>query len=152
RYGYRTMRAGAVTAFCAAIVMLTYMACESSNPAPPPGAGQGEVIKVPGGRGAAAGGPQIGGAGAPEGANPNGFELSIAKPTGAANTAIMSEVRVVPAPGYHVNLDFPTSLTLDAAAGDMQLTRTSWKQTDVDTLTEKELKIKVGATIAKPGT
>lgn len=66
----------------------------------------------------------------------NRFEVSVERPkTAAAGKPTKARIRMTPKAPWHVNLDYPTSLTLEATAG-IQLAKPKLKKADATRLDE----------------
>jgi hypothetical protein len=133
-----------------------------STDKPAASGGDKEMVKVPGGteRGAVTGGDK--------GAAPNDVSacitnddpkkhiqpeegtLAIGKAEGKSGAEATAQISVTPASGYHVSVDFPTELKLEAPAG-VKLAKTAFSKTEIDKLTEQGLQVAVKATADKAG-
>jgi hypothetical protein len=130
-------------------------------PAKDPG---GEKVAVPGGgsgapKGGAPGTATVGGSAPVDDPKlhikPEEGSLDIGKAEGKAGAEATAKIEVKPATGYHVSVDFPTSLKLDAPDGvklaKAEFTAGHGQAGDADKLTEQGLEMSVKATADKPG-
>lgn len=88
-----------------------------------------------------------------EGAPPGGderYELQIDAPEAKAGESSTVVVRVVPKEPWHVNLDYPTSLYVDAPEG-VELDKPQLEKSDASALDENKAQFDVAFTAAKPG-
>jgi hypothetical protein len=118
---------------------------KSMSPADP-----GGKIAVPGGSATPAPPPSSGEPNPQFSLKPDEGTLTIDKAEAKAGAEATANVRVDPAPGYHVSMDYPTSLKLEAPA-DVTLAKAELSKAD-GSVTEKQLAIPVRATAGKPGT
>jgi len=128
----------------------------------PATSGHDEVVKVPGGSKApAVTGGDKGAAGNDVSAciqnddpkkhiQPEEGTLAIGKAEGKSGAEATAQISVTPASGYHVSVDFPTELKLEAPAG-VKLAKTTFSKTEIDKLSEQGLQIAVKATADKAG-
>lgn len=58
------------------------------------------------------------------------FSLDVGKATGKAGEKATAKIKITPADGYHMNADFPTSLSLEAPA-DVELAKAKLKKGDL---------------------
>lgn len=88
-----------------------------------------------------------------EGAAPGGddrYALQIEAPEAKAGQETTVTVKVVPKSPWHMNLDFPTSLKLDAAPSGVTLAKAELKKADAK-LDEAGCQFDVKLTAAQPG-
>jgi hypothetical protein len=126
---------------------------KSVDPGPGKPGGTGETIAVPGGsKTITGGGPDLGGA--PEGDRgpDTSFAVKVDPPApSSAGAEAVARVVVTPGPGWKMNHEYPTELSLSPPDG-VKVQKALLELGDVAKLEDNELAFDVKLTSTKPGT
>jgi len=155
-----------------AIALTTYSCGKSASSQDkdtgPTATGTPEKVQFPDEGGPATGGPgamkkgatpAIGGAPVASGSMLHADEgtMTIDKAAGKVGTELTSNITVTPSNDFHVNVDFPTKITLEAPDGvklmkaELTAGGSSKAQGDASAFSEKSMAFAVKATAEKPG-
>ena len=100
----------------------------------------------------------VGGVGGPSSLHSDEGTMTIDKAAGKAGSQLVSNVAITPTSDFHVNVEFPTKITLEPPDGvtvmktELTAGGVDKAQGDATTFSEKSLVFPIKATAAKPGT